>query len=251
MEWNRITKRVYLGALIALLLATAALLPPAARAEDGAISGPLASLDDAELDARFTFLTGRLDAGKRNAQIWQYGFTSGYSLGIVIGAVQAGLEDGNERVSGIVTASKAVIGVGRLLWAPHPARFGADPVRDLPRDSHGERVRALSEAEALMAEITDRAESRWAWQRHAAIVGLNLAGGAFVWGFDDVEDAAVSAGVGILVGEIMAFTMPWRSLDDVADYRRRFDLGGAPLVSWKLEPLLLDGAQGVVLRVDF
>jgi hypothetical protein len=231
-----------------LALAAAAALP--ARAEQGALSGPLEA-HDTELDERFAFLSERLDAGRRNAQIWQYGFTSGYSLGVVIGAVQAGLEDGDERVSGIVTSAKGAIGAGRLLWDPHPARLGAEPLRALPRASHAERVHALAEAEALVAEIVERAESRWTWPRHTGNVALNLAGGAFIWGFDDVREAAVSTGVGILVGEIMIFTTPWRIDADVADYRQHFDLAGASALRWRLEPFLREGAQGVALRVEW
>ncbi len=214
----------------------------------GAISGDLSSLSDADVDLRIRFLEERLDAGRRNAQIWQYGFTGGYSLGIVIGTVQAATtSDGDTRVNAIVTAVKSAFGTSRLLLAPHPARHGADAMREVTGESRENRLRRLAAGEGLLQEIVDRTESRWSWKRHAANLALNAAGAAVVWPLGDRDDALIGAAVGIAVGEIMTFTMPWRSIDDAEQYRQRFGMARKPGVRFSLAPL----PKGLALRVDF
>lgn len=242
---------------LARILAVATLLPGLlaggpARAQGagpvGAISGDLSSLSDADIDARIRFLEERLDEGRRNAQIWQYGFTSGYSLGAVLGTVQASTtSDSDTRVSAIVSAVKAVGGTARLLLAPHPARHGADAMRAVPGGSREDRLRRLAAGEDLLQEIVERTETRWSWKRHAANLAVNAAGAAIVWPVGDRDDALIGAGVGIAVGTIMTFTMPWRSIDDAEDYRRRFGMARKPGVRFGLASL----PKGLALRVDF
>ncbi len=242
---------------LARILAVATLLPGLfaggpARAQGagpvGAISGNLSSLSDADIDARLRFLEERLDDGRRNAQIWQYGFTGGYSLGTVLGIVQASTtSDSDTRVNSIVSAAKAAGGTARLLLSPHPARHGADAMRAISGASREDRLRRLAAGEDLLQEIVDRTDTRWSWKRHAANLAVNAAGAAIVWPVGDRDDALIGAGVGIAVGTLMTFTMPWRSLDDTEDYRRRFEMARKPSVRFGLAPL----PNGVVLRVDF
>ena len=243
--------------VLRLSLAFAVLLPAAlavgsAHAEEaeplGAISGDLSSLSDADVDLRIRFLEERLDAGRRNAQIWQYGFTGGYSLGAVIGVVQASTDSSSDaRARAIVTAVKATIGTARLLLAPHPARHGADAMREVTGESREDRIRRLAAGEGLLQEIVDRTESRWSWKRHAANLALNAAGAAVGWPLGDRDDALIGAALGIVVGEIMTFTMPWRSIDDAKAYRQRIGLARKPGLRFGLTPL----PTGLALRVDF
>ena len=237
-------------ALVFAALLSAVFPVGAAHAEDpvGAISGNLSSLSDAEVDTRIRFLEERLDAGRRNAQIWQYGFSYGYGLGAVIGTVRASTtHSADTRVNSIVTAAKATFGTARLLLAPHPARHGADAMRALPGATREDRLRRLAAGEELLQRIVRRADSRWSWKRHAANLAVNAAGAAVVWPLGDRDDALIGAAVGIVVGEIMTFTMPWRSIDDAEAYRQRFGLARKAGLRFSLAPL----PTGLALRVDF
>ncbi len=238
-----------------LLIAAALVCAHAAGAADqsGAISGDLSGLSDQEVDRRYDFIRERLDAGQRNSQIWQYGFTSGWGLGVAIGAAQASFTDNKvTRTSGIVISVKGVGGVTRLLWAPNPGRHGSENIQSLPATSREDRLERLAAAEALLSDVEERALDRLSWKRHASNVAINLAGGGViigVGGFDRAwDDALRSFGVGVAFGELMSFTMPWRGVRDAEDYRKRF-LGGPyePGVSWHISPTW----NGLALHVEF
>lgn len=68
--------------------------------------------------------------------------------------------------------------------------------------------------------------SRTNWLPHLANVAINLTGGGVILGLGDAKDAAISTGVGLLVGEILVWTKPWRSLTDLEAYRRDFTSNG-------------------------
>ncbi len=238
-----------------LLIAAALVCAHAAGAADqsGAISGDLSGLSDQEVDRRYDFIRERLDAGQRNSQIWQYGFTSGWGLGVAIGAAQASLTDNKvTRTSGIVISVKGIGGVARLLWAPNPGRHGSENIQSLPATSREDRLERLAAAEALLSDVEERALDRLNWKRHATNVAINLAGGGVivgVGGFDRAwNDALLSFGVGVAFGELMSFTMPWRGVQDAEDYRKRF-LGGPhkPEMSWRIAPR----TDGLTLLVQF
>ncbi len=58
------------------------------------------------------------------------------------------------------------------------------------------------------------------------------------------SDALVSAGIGIAFGELLIWSRPSRSLQDVEDYRRDFvaTVPSSPEVAWRLAPRMGGGA---------
>ncbi len=239
-----------------LFVCTIAWVPQAAAEQPGAlppghgaISGDLRQSDDDEVLRRLEFITERLEDGEFGSEVWQYGFTSGYAMGVVIGTTQAGLaKDRGSRASAIVTAVKAGIGTARLLYAPHPGRHGSEDIYALPGSTPEQRMTRLLAAEAVLADVEHRAISRTSWKRHASNFGLNLLGGGIVWIFDDLPGGAVSAGLGIAVGELMGYLMPSRGIEDAADYRQKFiNPPRDPKATW----LLLPQARGLALQLSF
>jgi hypothetical protein len=228
-------------------------LGTAARADDatdGAVSGDLAALTDSEIGDRVSFLIERFEAGQTNAKIWQYGFTGGWGLGVVIGTTLAATANGkDERVNGIVTAVKAAIGTTRLALTPLPGRLGAAPILELPDASREDKLARLRAGEEHLLRIDERARERKHWLPHVGNVAINLAGGGVILGLGDATDAAISTAVGIAAGEIMIWTMPWRGESDLADYKGRFETTTPqkPQVSWWLAPRI----GGASLEVRF
>ena len=151
--------------------------------------------------------------------------------------MQAATEDDRgKRADYAVSAGKAAFGTIRLALYPPTARRGADPMRDVPLDHPGACRERLDVGENLLRETAHESESRWSWKRHAANVGINVAGGLIVAeGFDE-SDGWISTGVGIAVGEAMIFSHPWNADDDLAEYQRRFDGRTASRVSWHVLP---------------
>ena len=237
--------------LIALLVLS--LLAAPALADDPPAGAPITpnaqGLSDAELDRRIEWLEQTLDAGAGYSKRWQYGWSSGYAVGMVGGAVQAGLTSKNDtRVNAIVTASKALIGTTRLLLTPHPGRLGAQPMRDVVGTNHDAKLQRLAAGEAQLEEVAERAEKRHRWQRHAGSVALNLIGGGFIFGFGDDTDAAVSIGVGLVVGELMIWTSPKRAEADLQSYRQQF--ASTPQdPPWTVSLVPMTGGAGI--KIDF
>ena len=222
-------------------------LAATAQAEAG-VSGDLDSLGDDEVVSRLAFLEERLDAGRRHAQVWQWGFTGIYVAGVVVGtAIAATTDDSDERVAEIVGASKAAIASADMWIQPHPARMGANPSRQAGSDP---RAR-LAAAEAQLVAVVERTDGRFDWLRHAQIILLNAAGGVIVGLLGDTSDAAIDAAVGLVVGEIATFTQPWGSNGDLDAYRKSFRIDTRPSLTWRLAPLASDGAHGLSLSLRF
>lgn len=188
-----------------------------ARAQDfGRCSGGTAE--------RLSFIEQRLEERQPYARYWWMGWTSFYSLGMVIQSVQAPFEgDDSRQADLVVSAVKATFGVTRLLLWPPNARLGADPmyvVEPVDESACRERLRV---GEELMRKNARESESRWDWKRHVANVAINVGGALIVAeGYDDPWRGWRSAGVGIAVGEVFTFSHPWKADDDLAEYDSKF-----------------------------
>ncbi len=251
LSTRRLSVRVL--AILSLCLPMASAAQEPTEPGQGVYSGNLERLSDEEIEARIAFIEERLDDGQLYSQIWQYGFTTGYSGGVVLGVVGASVtNDKDQRVNFIVTGSKAVLGVARLLWAPHPGRHGGQPIRDVQGESREDKIRRLQVAEALLEENVERARDRWGWQRHVGNAVINFAGAVITWKLGEHGDAISGGLVGLGVGTGMAFSMPWRAEGDLEDYKREFQsVPQTSRVRWSLAPMVTEGAQGAMLRLEF
>jgi hypothetical protein len=219
-------------------------------------------LSDSELDERLRFLEERLDDGEQWAKIWQWGWTTGYSAGIVIGTTQAITccsnkksgsansvkEKRNEqRVTHIVTAAKGVIGTSRMLFWRHPGRNGADEMRAIEGDSRDAKLARLAKGEDVLQNVAKAAERRWAWKAHAGNLALNLAGFGFTYGLGRESDAWEQLGVGVGVGTLNILSAPKRGIKDLDDYETRFGMKTASRFNWTIVPTM----GGAALHVTF
>ena len=98
-----------------------------------------------------------------------------------------------------------------------------------------------------MQQISKRAELRKDWKSHAMNVGINVIGGAFIFGFGRDSDAGVSMGVGIGVGTVQILSAPKRGIQDLEDYQERFDMKTASRFDWSIAPT----AGGLALQLKF
>jgi len=226
---------------------------PGARpeAEESAFSGDLAGLDERELERRVGFLVRRLEKRRPYARFWQAGFTSGWTLGIGIGALQAGLaSDHDDQLNGALTAGKAAFGVARLVLDPTPARLGAAPILEIEGEGRAALEARLRAGEAQLARVAHRAGRRYNWLAHAGNIALNGAAGLTVILYGNPSDAVTQIGVSTIAGEIMLWTDPWRGRADLEEYRD-FISGSArprePRARWGLSPL----PGGIAFSLEF
>lgn len=137
--------RSILYAVIAVLLA--ALIPTVVSA-DQLTQTEDTSATDSEIDMQLRFLEARLDDSKLHGQLWWYGWLTINSAATLGGGLSAGLSnDHDDTVKNATNATKAAIGLGRMLAFPREARFGADRIRELPETTREEKLRKLHAAE--------------------------------------------------------------------------------------------------------
>ena len=179
------------------------------------------SLSDAEIDRRIRFLEQRLDDSKLHGQIWHYGWLTinGGSM-VGLGIAAAATSDNDDRVKHSVNATKAAIGVGRVLLEPLEARKGADPVRGLSEATREEKLAKLGAAEDQLQRNAKRADKRWSWKRHAGNAAINAAAGGVVAALGDKSDAYEVGVLGFLGGVAFILTQPWKPKDDREDYKK-------------------------------
>lgn len=193
-------------------------------------------------------IVGRLDERRSYARLWWMGFTGFYGLGTLVTAYQAAEEDdAGKRAVDIVSSVKAAFGTTRLLFDRPAALYGGVPVRKELPDCNA----ALAKGEELMRRAAKETRSRASWKRHLSIVGINALGAVVAGeGWGERGKAWTSAGIGVVVGEIMAWSHPWHGVDDLDEYEARFPdrrVQSTPKLRWALLP----STSGVVLRAEF
>jgi hypothetical protein len=105
---------------------------------------------------------------------------------------------------------------------------------------------ALARGDELLRRAADETRERFSWKRHAGVVGVNALGAVIAGeGWGEREDAWISAGIGMVVGEIMLWTHPWNGVSDLEEYEGRFP--EAQKTTWQLGPTL----NGLMITARF
>jgi len=210
-----------------------------------AAAAQTAGLSEAEIDARLTFIESRLDAGRRDAALWQNGWRAAYAgVAAVQGTLAFTENKKDDQVANGVGALRAVTAFTLLTLRPHPGSKGADPVRVLTGET---RMVRLAAAELLLKRSARRAEERYSPRRHLINIGMNLAFGGMICAFGDCADAPLSVLIGIAGGEAALWTIPTQAVADLQAYRRRFGGQTETRISWQMLP----APGGIQLRGRF
>jgi len=180
-------------------------------------------LSDAEIDSRIAFVTERLDENRLHAAAWKYGWLVVNGGGMIAASTQAAVTHklgSDHQVSDITQAVKGAIGVCFLVFNPMPGTSGADPVREMPDQTHEEKLARLEKAEYILARSAERAHSRTSWYLHIGNILFNAALAAPVLGVGNAGLAAQNFGIGAGVGEVQILTAPWEGPRDWEAYER-------------------------------
>lgn len=238
----------FVSSFVCLLLAATVGTTPAFADPPAPLTRNYEALSNAEIDARAEFIMSRLDDGKAWASRWQWGWTTAYASGVVIGTGRAiATSDSNNRVDYITTAVKGAIGTTRLLWKPHPGRKGADELRLMRVATRNDKIARLARAEETLQAVAKKAEERTNWKAHLGNVLLNAAGAGATWAFGDSDDAYENLAIGLIVGEAHIWSAPRRGLQDVEDYQSRFGMKTTSRFQWRIAPT----AGGAALHVTW
>jgi hypothetical protein len=207
---------------------------------------------EAELDARLRFLEDRLDAGRRHAKTWYYGWLGFNTACLAYTTASAAVDSARPRSFDIVNATQAAIGVGDLVFLrPMPGRDGADPIRGPADASYADKVARLAKGQQILLAAAQRAEERSSWTNHIGNLVFNLLGGGILVALHEPQYAAIATLSGTAVGEAYIWSEPSRAPEDLEEYLHFIADGAAapkaPGPDWHV----LSSGRGVALRVNF
>ncbi len=209
-----------------------------------------AALSDEEIERRLDFLTRRLDANRRHAQWWQYGFLAVNAGSMAAEAATVPGEEGTDREFSIIESSKALIGTLYLLTAPLPGLQGAEPIREMPSSTHDEHAARLAEAESILYAASGRAHQRTGWLLHTGNVAINAAGAVPLLVQKSYGNAALSFFLDTAMGEAEILLTPWQPETDWREYQEFVERGGLPAqpqAHWHVRP----NGEGFAVELDF
>jgi hypothetical protein len=229
---------VLIGVLVIYLTACAA--PPHRVETDNAM------LPDGVIDQRIRYIEERLDAHKRHGEIWYWSWMAVNSGAVVGLSLAAGLTDEtSDRVDFASQAGLAALGVADLLFRPLEARYGADPIRQMPETTRAEKLAKLRAAEDLLYRNAVRATERHDWVFHLANLVLNAGVGVATGAAGDATAGAISAGAGFLGGEIYILAQPAGPEEDWERYQTMVLDRSEKRMSLSLKPC----DMGLMMRV--
>lgn len=240
----------------AVLVAQLALVSVAGATQCRAIDGGTPALAAIDAETRLAWLDQHLASGAARARIWAWTWRAAYS-GVVIveTSLAATTNNDSDRVSDIVGASSAFIGVAANVilplkvmhdqswWQRHYAAHRDDDVCALVNTAELLFIRdAESEAFGVGPLV------------HVGNFLINIAGGLVIGYVDNGRWApfAYTSLVGIAVGEIQAATQPTDVVEDLRLYRAGVlaPRPNPPRLGLAMAPLLLHdgGGASVTLR---
>ena len=224
--YNRAVPRaavVRLPLVLSLIVPSLLAARPAAATECRVIAGGSPALGAIDAETRLRWLDQHLASGAARARIWAWTWRAAYSGVVVVEtSLAATTNNASDRVSDIVGASSAFIGVAANVilplkimgdqrwWQKHYAR------------SRGEDVCALlATAEQLFIRDADSEAFGVGPLVHVGNFLINIAGGLVIGYVDHGRWApfAYTSLVGIAVGEIQVATQPTDAVEDLRRYR--------------------------------
>jgi hypothetical protein len=206
-------------AVVLVALASVVFDAPTAAAQDP--YDCMEELEDSELDARLQLVDRRLQAGKRGARAWWYGWQAlfggvfGYQLASAITS-----EPGSERWATTIGTVGAFLALAQMWIIPQPAAYAPQRYRRMPEGSRAERV-------AKLRYGLDRLETAAA--RETLGRGVLAHATPIVWSavwattlslkFDDPGRVALLVVGGFVITQARIWTTPQRAIRDWSELR--------------------------------
>ena len=176
---------------------------------------------DKDVKERIDFIQQTFDDGQFRSKLWSYGWIGIYS-GLTGYLTYAAIDDDEKRVSNIVGASKSALAVTMLLAQPFHSRYAAGEIRVLPEGTPDERAKKLEAAETWLAKSAKQQKGGRSLKKHLISLAVHLVGGGVVWYFEDLENALISVGSGIVTSGLNIWTQPMHAARRYQEYGERY-----------------------------
>lgn len=212
-----------------------------------------AQLPDSIVKERIQVIQRMLDGGKRNANLWWYGWIATYGAAAItqgtIWIASDKLATRQDMALGVLTD---LLGMGGQIISPMVPGYAPARLENIPGGTPEENVLKLREAEKLLEESAKREKEGRSWKIHVLDGAVNLGCGFIMWfGLDrtfleGIENVALNQAV----CEIQIFTQPTRAIKDYKTYCRQYNTEqnlslNEPKVTWSFA--MIPGGLGVRL----
>jgi len=168
------------------------------------------------------FIQSRFDQGKLHAQLWQYGWLSGFSATVASRLyIVANEDDTPERFDATIGIFTALSGVLSVALKPLPSSSAAAKLRAMPEATTDQRRIKLQYGEQLLMASAHEAKRRRGWTIQSVFLLEQLIAGLAIGMIDNrPKDGLKTAVTGMLASELFTFTMPTKSISDLNTYSK-------------------------------
>ncbi len=185
-------------------------------------------IPDSLINERIQCIQNMFNQQKTKANLWWYGWLTGYSAAVVGQTATYFLtNDIALKQDMVLGASTTLLGVLGQLFMPLDPGHKAEILSSYPESTSVERNLKLNYAEDLLKAMALREEEGKSWKAHAICGAVNITGGIITWkGFD----RSIWAGVGnfafnMAITEIQILTQPTQAINDYERYCAKYKAG--------------------------
>jgi hypothetical protein len=189
-----------------------------------------ASPEDAEIDARLTYLEVVLAREEGKVHTWRESWVSAFSaLALLQLGVGSATTDPGVRGSALVGGAKSLLAATSILVVPATAEKASSTLRKLGTSTPDERRARLRAAEQLLEASAGEARFRRSWIPLVAGALLNLGGATVMWaGYHRGGAGWFGLGSGLVVGQLFYQTQPTGAIAAWSAYTNALARGKAP-----------------------
>ena len=118
------------------------------------------------------------------------------------------------RVSNIVGASEAFLGLAMFIVDPFHARSSGSDLREIAGSTPEEQKNKLDKAENWLERNYKQEKFGRSWLTHVGNLVLGIIGAGIVWHYEGRKNALINGLSGIAGGELLIWTQPTRGIKD-------------------------------------
>jgi hypothetical protein len=211
-------------------------------------------IPDSLVRERIQVIENMLDNGKKNANIWWYGWLVGYGTATIAqGAVFLYSDKLSTRQDMGLGAFTTILGMGSQLIDPMVPGYASEYLEEISEGTPEENLVKLSEAEKLLEECAKREKEGRSWKIQALDGAVNLGCGMIVWlGFKrSLLESFANVALNTAICEAQIFTQPTRAIKDYDRYCKEYKSNQnliycEPKISWSF--YIVPGGIGIRMR---
>jgi hypothetical protein len=176
---------------------------------------------ESNISERIDFIQASFDKGQTRAKVWSYTWIAINGAATGIQTYEA-ISSGHNRVSNIVGASEAFLGLAMFIVDPFHARSSGSDLREIPGGTPEEQKYKLDKAENWLERNYKQEKFGRSWLTHVGNLVLGIIGAGIVWHYEGRKNALINGLGAIAGGELLIWTQPTRGIKDYKEYRNKY-----------------------------